>query len=66
MSNDYVDKINTDSIVGVVIEEIVNELDPHSVYIPVVQKQALSESMLFTLKTQMVCLILMANCLLMN
>ena len=45
LSNDYVDKINTDSIVGVVIEEIVNELDPHSVYIPVVQKQALSESM---------------------
>ena len=44
LSNDYVDKINTDSIVGVVIEEIVNELDPHSVYIPVVQKQALSES----------------------
>ena len=45
LSNDYVDKINTDSIVGVVIEKIVNELDPHSVYIPVVQKQALSESM---------------------
>jgi|TARA_B110000285_G_scaffold230203_1_gene296344 carboxyl-terminal processing protease len=45
LSNDYVDKINTDSIVGVVIEEIVNELDPHSVYIPAVQKQALTESM---------------------
>ena len=32
-------------IVGVVIEDIVDELDPHSVYIPAVQKQALSESM---------------------
>ena len=33
LKNDYVDKINTDSLVGVVIEDIVDELDPHSVYI---------------------------------
>ena len=30
LSEDYVDKINTDSLVSVVIEEIVDELDPHS------------------------------------
>ena len=45
LSEDYVDKINTDSLVSVVIEDIVDELDPHSVYIPVQQRQALSESM---------------------
>jgi len=45
LSEDYVDKINTDSIVGAVIEDIVEELDPHSVYIPAQQIQAISESM---------------------
>ena len=45
LANDYVDKINTDSLVGVVIKSIVNELDPHSVYIPEIQQQSLSESM---------------------
>ena len=45
LSEDYVDKINTDSLVGVVIEDIVEELDPHSVYIPAQQIQAISESM---------------------
>ena len=44
-TEDYVDKINTDSLVGTVIEDIVDELDPHSVYIPAQQQQALSESM---------------------
>ena len=45
LSEDYVDKINTDSLVSKVIEGIVEELDPHSVYIPVQQSQAISESM---------------------
>ena len=45
LANDYVDKINADSLVGVVIKSIVNELDPHSVYIPEIQQQSLSESM---------------------
>ena len=45
LSEDYVDKINTDSLVSTVIEDIVDELDPHSVYIPAQQRQALSESM---------------------
>lgn len=30
----YVDKINTDSIVDVTVNEIMSNLDPHSVYIP--------------------------------
>ena len=34
LDKDYVDKIDTDSLVGQVIEDIVEELDPHSTYIP--------------------------------
>lgn len=45
LTEDYVDKIDADSLVSVVIEDIVEELDPHSVYIPATQRQALSESM---------------------
>ena len=45
LSEDYVDKINTDSLVRVVIEDIVEELDPHSVYIPAVQSKSIAESM---------------------
>lgn len=45
LTQDYVDKINADSLVSTVIEDIVDELDPHSVYIPAVQKESLAESM---------------------
>ncbi|MGA1771603.1 MAG: S41 family peptidase, partial [Flavobacteriaceae bacterium] len=45
LSESYVDKINTDSIVDVVIEDILNKLDPHSVYIPQEASQELAESM---------------------
>lgn len=45
LTQDYVDKINADSLVRVVIEDIVDELDPHSVYIPAVQNESLAESM---------------------
>lgn len=45
LTEDYVDAINTDSLVRVVIEDVVSALDPHSVYIPAVERQALSESM---------------------
>ena len=45
LSEDYVDKINSDSLVREIIEDIVDELDPHSIYIPAVQKQDLAESM---------------------
>ena len=45
LTRDYVDKINADSLVRVVIEDIVDALDPHSVYIPAVQSESLAESM---------------------
>ena len=34
IEEDYVDAVNTDSIVTVTINEILDKLDPHSVYIP--------------------------------
>tara|TARA_B100001173_G_scaffold304114_1_gene307674 strand:- start:5801 stop:7384 length:1584 start_codon:yes stop_codon:yes gene_type:complete len=45
IENDYVDEIDTDSLVGEVIEEIVNRLDPHSVYIPARERQSIAENM---------------------
>ena len=45
IENDYVEKINTDSLVGVVIEDIVERLDPHSVYIPSFERQMIVENM---------------------
>ena len=45
LTRDYVDKINVDSLVRIVIEDIVDELDPHSVYIPAIESESLSESM---------------------
>ena len=45
IENDYVEKINTDSLVGIVIEDIVESLDPHSVYIPSFERQMIFENM---------------------
>ena len=45
LDKDYVDKIDTDSLVGQVIEDIIEELDPHSVYIPSKESQIISENM---------------------
>jgi carboxyl-terminal processing protease len=45
IENDYVERINTDSLVGKIIEDIVNRLDPHSVYIPAREKQSIAENM---------------------
>lgn len=45
IENDYVEAINTDSLVGEVIEDIVNRLDPHSVYIPSQQRHIIAENM---------------------
>ena len=45
IKNDYVEEINTDSLVGEVIEDIVNRLDPHSVYIPAQKRQGITENM---------------------
>ena len=45
IENDYVETINTDSLVGVVIEDILDRLDPHSVYIPSFERQMIVENM---------------------
>lgn len=45
IENDYVESIDTDSLVGEVIENIVNRLDPHSVYIPARQRKSIAENM---------------------
>ncbi|MEC8683277.1 MAG: S41 family peptidase [Bacteroidota bacterium] len=42
---EYVDPINTDSIVEVTVNGILENLDPHSVYIPPSELQEVSESM---------------------
>ncbi|MDP5100901.1 MAG: S41 family peptidase [Nonlabens sp.] len=41
----YVEKIDTDSIVDVTVNEIMQTLDPHSVYIPVDDSEAVNNSM---------------------
>ncbi|WP_248724391.1 S41 family peptidase [Seonamhaeicola sp. ML3] len=42
---DYVEDINTDSIVDVTVNGILNNLDPHSVYIPKEDLQRVTENM---------------------
>jgi carboxyl-terminal processing protease len=42
---EYVDDIDTDSIVDVTVNNILNKLDPHSVYIPKEEMTQVSESM---------------------
>ncbi|MDT0606067.1 S41 family peptidase [Croceitalea rosinachiae] len=42
---EYVDEINTDSIVDVTVNNILGKLDPHSVYIPKHEMEAVSENM---------------------
>jgi carboxyl-terminal processing protease len=42
---EYVDDINTDSIVDVTVNGILEKLDPHSVYIPKSQMQQVAENM---------------------
>ncbi|WP_067029964.1 S41 family peptidase [Allomuricauda sp. CP2A] len=42
---EYVDEINTDSIVDVTVNNILGKLDPHSVYIPKSEMEEVSESM---------------------
>ena len=42
IENDYIEEIDTDSLVGSVIENIVSRLDPHSVYIPAHQRQSIA------------------------
>lgn len=42
---EYVDDVNTDSIVEVTVNNILSKLDPHSVYIPSTQTEQIAESM---------------------
>ncbi|MEZ4855167.1 MAG: S41 family peptidase [Gelidibacter sp.] len=42
---EYVDDVNTDSIVDVTVNGILNNLDPHSVYIPKNQLESVTENM---------------------
>jgi len=42
---EYVDDVNTDSIVDVTVNNILNKLDPHSVYIPKKEMKKVSENM---------------------
>jgi len=42
---EYVDDINTDSIVDVTVNRILENLDPHSVYIPPEELEGITESM---------------------
>jgi len=45
IDNEYVDEVNTDSIVDVTVNKILGNLDPHSVYIPKKKLSAITESM---------------------
>ncbi|MEX2350333.1 MAG: PDZ domain-containing protein, partial [Flavobacteriaceae bacterium] len=42
---EYVDRINTDSIVDVTVNGILKNLDPHSVYIPVSEYESVADDM---------------------
>ena len=45
IQNEYVDSLNTDSIVDLTVDGILAKLDPHSVYIPKSELEAVSQSM---------------------
>jgi len=45
IEQDYVDKVNTDSLLDGAITQMLGELDPHSVYIPKEDLQEVTESM---------------------
>lgn len=45
IDHDYVEEVNTDSIVDVTVNGILENLDPHSVYIPKENMQSVSENM---------------------
>ncbi|TSD63005.1 S41 family peptidase [Inquilinus sp. KBS0705] len=43
VNNKYVDSVNTDSVAGVTVNEMLQNLDPHSVYLPAQQAQSINE-----------------------
>ena len=45
IDNEYVDAVNTDSIVDVTVNDILAQLDPHSVYIPSSEQDEVAQSM---------------------
>lgn len=45
IDSEYVDNINTDSIVDLTVNNILEKLDPHSVYIPPSEQTGVAESM---------------------
>lgn len=45
INNEYVDDVNTDSIVSLTVDNILSKLDPHSVYIPPSVQTQVAESM---------------------
>ncbi len=45
INNEYVDSVNTDSIVNQTVDKIMGQLDPHSVYIPPSQQTQIAENM---------------------
>lgn len=45
IDNEYVDDVNTDSIVNLTVDNILAQLDPHSVYIPPSEQMEVVESM---------------------
>ncbi|MEO8534434.1 MAG: S41 family peptidase [Flavobacterium sp.] len=45
INNEYVDSVNTDSIVNLTVDNILSKLDPHSVYIPPTEQAEVAESM---------------------
>lgn len=45
IDKEYVDKVNTDSIVDLAASNILDKLDPHSVYVPKLEQKLLAETM---------------------
>ncbi|HEY4617842.1 MAG TPA: S41 family peptidase [Flavobacterium sp.] len=45
IDNEYVDDVNTDSIVNITVDNILGQLDPHSAYMPPSEQAQIAESM---------------------
>jgi carboxyl-terminal processing protease len=45
INNEYVDNINTDSIIDLTVNNILGQLDPHSVYVPPAEQAEVAENM---------------------
>jgi carboxyl-terminal processing protease len=45
IDNEYVDNVNTDSIVNITVDNILSQLDPHSVYISPSEQTVVAENM---------------------